>query len=137
MGDGSGLTGLNAAQLGGTMPDAQLSSNVALLSADQTFTGQNTFSNSVVGGGVTLDASGAAGAFNLKYTNGIRSSFGLAAVSGNYSTHALAGDTVLRAAAGKLLLQVGNGASAIAISTNNFIGIGKTRSEERRVGKEC
>jgi hypothetical protein len=44
-GNGSGLTGLNASQLTtGTVPDARLSGNVALLNANQTFAGVNTFS---------------------------------------------------------------------------------------------
>jgi hypothetical protein len=44
-GNGSGLTALNASQLSsGTVPDARLSANVALLNANQTFTGVNTFS---------------------------------------------------------------------------------------------
>jgi len=44
-GNGSGLTGLNASQLtSGTVPDAALPANVALLNApSQTFTGTNTF----------------------------------------------------------------------------------------------
>ena len=43
-GNGSGLTGLNASQLTqGTVADALLSANVALLDANQTFTGVNTF----------------------------------------------------------------------------------------------
>jgi hypothetical protein len=46
-GNGSGLTSLNAASLTGTVADALLSSNVALLNASQSFTGVNTFSNSV------------------------------------------------------------------------------------------
>jgi hypothetical protein len=45
-GDGSGLSALNAAALSnGTLSDARLSANVALLSRVQTFSGQNTFNN--------------------------------------------------------------------------------------------
>jgi len=44
--DGSGLTGLNASSLSsGTVPDMRLSTNVALLNANQTFTGANKFNN--------------------------------------------------------------------------------------------
>jgi hypothetical protein len=119
-GNGSGLTSLNASQVSsGTLADARLSSNVPLLNA------QNTFTNLVSGGGLTLDASSFAGAFNLKSANGIRASFGLATSGGNYSTDATAGDSVLRASAGELLLQAGSGSSAIAIATNNQVGIGK------------
>jgi hypothetical protein len=46
-GDGANLTSLNASQLkSGTVADARLSTNVALLNASQTFTGVNTFTNS-------------------------------------------------------------------------------------------
>lgn len=44
-GNGAGLTGLNAAQIAsGTLADARLTANVALLAAVQTFTGVKTFS---------------------------------------------------------------------------------------------
>jgi hypothetical protein len=47
-GNGAGLTALNASQLtSGTMPDARLSPNVALLAGNQTFTGQNYFLNGI------------------------------------------------------------------------------------------
>jgi hypothetical protein len=54
-GNGNGLTNLNASQLtGGTVPDAQLSANVALLNGNQSFTGSNSFS----GLGASLAVSG-------------------------------------------------------------------------------
>ena len=47
-GNGAGLTSLNANNLSsGTLPDARLSANVALLNANQTFTGQSSFSQNV------------------------------------------------------------------------------------------
>ncbi|MBE0540623.1 MAG: hypothetical protein IH623_04470 [Verrucomicrobia bacterium] len=47
-GDGAGLTSLNASQLGsGMIQDARLSGNVALLNAQQTFSGSNLFSGVV------------------------------------------------------------------------------------------
>ena len=47
-GNGAGLTGLSAGNISsGTLSDARLSGNVALRNANQTFTGQNTFSNTV------------------------------------------------------------------------------------------
>jgi len=47
-GNGSGLTALNASQLAsGTMPDARLSTNVALLNANQTLGGSNVFTKPV------------------------------------------------------------------------------------------
>jgi hypothetical protein len=55
----SGL--LPASQLGGTVPDVRLSANVALLNANQTFTGANSFNNasntfqgSFIGNGASL-----------------------------------------------------------------------------------
>jgi hypothetical protein len=48
-GDGYGITHLNASQLWyGTMPDGRLSSNVALLPANQVFTGSNLFTGPLV-----------------------------------------------------------------------------------------
>ena len=45
-GDGSGLTGLSAANVSsGTLADARLSANIARLGSSQTFTGQNTMNN--------------------------------------------------------------------------------------------
>jgi photosystem II stability/assembly factor-like uncharacterized protein len=45
-GNGTNLVNLNAAQLtGGTVADARLSTNVALLNANQTFSGANNFTN--------------------------------------------------------------------------------------------
>ena len=45
-GNGAGLASLNATNLtAGTMPDGRLSTNVALLTANQTFSGANTFRN--------------------------------------------------------------------------------------------
>ncbi len=45
-GNGSNLTSLNASQLiSGTVADARLTANVALLDADQAFSGVNTFTN--------------------------------------------------------------------------------------------
>ena len=46
-GNGAGLTGLNAANLTGTVPDARLSANVALLAGSQTFIGAKSFSSPV------------------------------------------------------------------------------------------
>jgi hypothetical protein len=43
-GNGAGLTGLNASQLTGTVPLANLPSDIALVDADDTYTGDNTFS---------------------------------------------------------------------------------------------
>jgi len=44
-GNGSGLTGLNATNLTGTVPDGSLPANVALLNAGNTYTGLNVYNN--------------------------------------------------------------------------------------------
>ena len=81
LGNGAGLTGLNASNItSGTLSDSQLSSNVALLNASQVFTGANTFRGATVlsnsantfagtfagnGAGLTnLDLSGLSGGTN-------------------------------------------------------------------------
>jgi len=54
-GAGSNLTSLNASQLTfGTVADARLSGNVALLNTNQTFTGTNTFTGPVFSTGTNL-----------------------------------------------------------------------------------
>jgi len=60
-----------------------------------------------------------------------RGAFGMAGSGGAYSSDAVLGDAVLRASAGKLLLQSGSGASAIAVSTANNVGIGTTSPAAR------
>jgi hypothetical protein len=53
--NGSGIAQLNASNLSsGTVADARLSSNVALLNATQTFTGQKTFNQALLMGSTTL-----------------------------------------------------------------------------------
>ena len=83
-GNGGGLTALNASQLTtGTLPDGRLSSNVALRSGPQTFTGVNTFSNLVssAGGLVLNDAKlflrpGSDANHGLAYSGNTVSNFG-------------------------------------------------------------
>ncbi len=56
-GDGAGLTNLSAGNVAtGTLADARLSANVALLSGTQTFTGSKTFSGGLVLGQSTLSS---------------------------------------------------------------------------------
>ena len=59
-GNGGGLTNLNTANLTGTVADARLSPNVALLNANQVFSGSNRFAGIVV---LTNAANALAGAF--------------------------------------------------------------------------
>jgi hypothetical protein len=91
-GSGAGLSGLNAANLAsGTIGDARLSANVALLNANQTFAGANALTNS----GNTLAGNGSA----LTALNAANVSSGTLAdarLSGNVpllnGTNAFAGD---------------------------------------------
>jgi hypothetical protein len=56
-GNGAGLTGLSATQIGtGTFADARLSANVALRAGGNTFTGNQTINGSVGIGGAPVDA---------------------------------------------------------------------------------
>lgn len=55
--NGSLITNLNASNLAsGTVSDSRLSANVALLNANQTFSGNNTFSGTVTAGTITTTA---------------------------------------------------------------------------------
>ncbi len=67
-GNGAGLTSLNASNISsGTLADARLSANVALLDrANQTFTGNNSFTGMVSAGSAALPVMGAQ---NLIYGN--------------------------------------------------------------------
>jgi hypothetical protein len=57
LGNGAGLTGLTAAQIGaGTFADSRLSANVALRAGGNTFTGNQTINGSVGIGGAPVDA---------------------------------------------------------------------------------
>ena len=59
-GSGLGLTALNASNISsGTLADARLSSNVALLDAEQTFTALNTFNSGLIVGTTTDTTAGA------------------------------------------------------------------------------
>jgi hypothetical protein len=68
-GNGAGLTSLNASNVSsGTLSDARLSTNVALLNANQTFTGNNAFTLSTTGLAVQ-DAASPLGTTLFKVTN--------------------------------------------------------------------
>jgi hypothetical protein len=56
---------------------------------------------------------------------------GLAEGAGHFSSDAAVGDIVFRASSGKLLLQSGAGASAIAVTTGNSVGIGTTTPDQK------
>jgi hypothetical protein len=61
---------------------------------------------------------------NSTYTSDFQ--IGMASAGGNYSSSAIAGDTIIRTISGNLMLQaMGGGAAAIYLSrTNNYVGIG-------------
>jgi hypothetical protein len=65
-GNGSGLTSLNASNISGTIADAQLSSNVALKNAANTFTANQLISAS---GGIGLTVNGVAGIYAADMTS--------------------------------------------------------------------
>ena len=90
-GDGSGLTNLNASNLAsGTVNDARLSANVALLGASQTFTGFNVFQP---GGNSTtalrVNNSGAAVVLDVDTTN---QRIGIGTVGPGYKLDVQGGD---------------------------------------------
>jgi photosystem II stability/assembly factor-like uncharacterized protein len=105
-GDANSLTNLNASQLStGTVTDARLSGNVALLNANQTFTGASTFSgsgNSFTGNGTGLTSLNAS---NL--------------TSGNVADARLSTNAVLRNAN-----QTFTGLNTFSAAGNNFSGNG-------------
>ena len=132
---------LTATNLTGTVSDARLSTNVALLNAAQTFSKDNHFMSNLgigttnaqkrldikvtaVADGIRVD--GSAPAIQLS-TNGTEcGTLGLVSSPGQFSTDATAGDMVVRGVVGKLVLQHGAGSSAWCIATNNYVGIHKT-----------
>jgi len=96
-GDGTGLINLNASNITvGTLADARLSSNVALLNANNTFSGSNTFNAMTIQTGNFLfqSATNAVGAFqvqnaagndNLIVADTINTRLGIGVASPNYT----------------------------------------------------
>ncbi|MFM8916340.1 MAG: tail fiber domain-containing protein [Bacteroidota bacterium] len=65
VGGGSGITSINASNLtSGTVSDSRLSSNVALISAANTFTGSNSFDQDLIVNGLRIGKGGGNNAFN-------------------------------------------------------------------------
>jgi hypothetical protein len=62
--------------------------------------------------------------FRISNTNAGYFQVGLANGPGQYSGHAAAGDSIIRAISGNLMLQTGSGNSAVYINSSNNIGIG-------------
>jgi hypothetical protein len=70
-GNAIGLTNLNASQLNtGSVPDARLSANVALLNNNQTFSGSNVFNNQVQFGANAIHILGTASSTMAMLGNG-------------------------------------------------------------------
>jgi hypothetical protein len=116
-GDGAALAGLNGASLStGTVADARLSTNVALLNASQTFTGGNTFNNnanSFSGNGAGL-ANLNAGALTIGTVADSRLSANVALIAGNQTFSGLNSLTN----AGNTL--AGNGSKVTALNATNL-----------------
>lgn len=124
-GSGAGLTGLNASGISsGTLADARLSANVALLSAPQTVTGVLTFSAApaFTGAGAPFTVSGGGVVTNLNADrlDGMDASAFLTSVpagtvvSGNNATH------ILRAENSSATF---NSAAVLGVTTGNAHGV--------------
>ncbi len=129
-GNGSGVTNVNAAQLGGqassyylnatnisagTLADARLSANVALLNADNTFSGANTFSGSIT----TPTIQSTAG---LSITGGTTVSIQSAGVNAATFDSGTTGNVNIGTGAFQKTINIGN--STFATSLNLLAGTG-------------
>jgi hypothetical protein len=109
-GNGGGLTNLNASQLtNGTVADARLSTNVALLDKAQAFTGANTFNNNVA-------VATGSGAQALNVSGSTTGGFG--------SPLSLIQNTSTAANAGPALRVVGNGTTPNGVLSVSSQGTG-------------
>lgn len=140
---------LNASQIaGGTLSDALLSADVARRSGGNSFLGTQRIGGDGAGaaagtvpgqpadllvtGNINISSAfGPGSPVSLSLDTPIPGgggALGVATRAGDWSTDAAggfnSGDLVLRASTGKLLLQSGGGASAIAITSANTVGIG-------------
>jgi hypothetical protein len=149
-GSGSSLTSLNATNLStGTVADARLSSNVALKSGSSTFTGANTFSQSLKIQGVYLGLGGGGGSNNIAIgdsalrVNGINSetniAIGRAALAFNTSgvkNTALGRSALKKNTVGGGNTAIGPGALYDNISGNCNTGIGADALSYSTTGNE-
>ena len=135
---------LSATNMTGTLPDARLSTNVAQLDVAQDFSKNNHFLANVGIGmtnpqkrlevkaqsttdGIRVDGgAGVSPAIGLSTNDALHGELALAVASGQYSADAAAGDIILRNSNGRVFVQTGAGSSAIAITTNNYVGIHKS-----------
>jgi hypothetical protein len=121
-GNGAALTSLNAANLAsGSLPDARLSTNVALLNANQTFSGAVQFNSTVFSGGFTGNG---AGLTNLDL--GQNSGGSIQPLSLTLSSPQLLGEPTYAVSAGDVngdskpdLIAAGYNTSSLYVLTNN------------------
>ncbi len=138
-GSGAGLTALNASNVGsGTLPDARLSGNVALLSGAQTFTGAKTFSTaaafSAAGSPFSVSGTGLVTNLNADLLDGLNASAFLQSIpvpltlSGTSATHVIRGENNSAAtfASGVFGLATDIGALNVGVMgrTNSGSGLG-------------
>jgi hypothetical protein len=123
LGNGAGLTALNASNiLSGTLTDARLSSNVALRSANQTFSGSNTFTG--------------ANLFNNTNNTYLGNGAGLGALNASNIASGMLSDARLSSnVAQRNTNQTFTGANTFSAITsfNDRIGVGTTPSSEFRM----
>ena len=142
-GNGGGLTGLNPANLVGTLADAQLSANIARLNGTNNFTGTNTFAGvtiatnvnnvlngSFIGNGGGLTNLNTAQFANSVLTNGatgvtLGGTFNGNATTANNFSGSLSGDvtgtqsaTVVSSVGGQSAANVASGVSAANAATS-------------------
>ena len=107
-GNGGGLTNLNISSFTGTIADARLSSNVALLNTNQTFTGSNNFNGALVATNLNSRFAGNGGGLtNLNTTN----------IVGTIADPQLSANVALLGGA-----QTFSGAKAMTNAGNTFVG---------------
>lgn len=118
-GNGSGLTDLSAAQLTGTIPDARLSTNVALLNGANQTSGTNVFGVPVVANTATATSFALTGANNAATGSSTGSGvYGQTSQSGGFGVFAenknSGGTAIVAAGNGQTGLTVANGAGLAA-----------------------
>lgn len=132
-GSGAGLTNLNAAYLTGTLPDARLSVNVALLNSAPTFTGSVTAARFVGdGSGLTNIPGGIVGAGSIGMTqlaDGAVTSAKLAANLSLITTGTITAGSFTGNGAGVTNLAATNLTGALIVTAAGNLGVGITSPE--------